>query len=200
MEGVQSAQIFFDELAKARALAKLGDMTPEELLKAKQAWQDALALTKSAEHPIEITSDAGRVIGRYSNGSQLEVISRSEKLYGGNTIKLTPDETTTVSGTLDDVNVVARRGERLPGVTQMGENQGGINILRSPKWGEIQAKYKPLLDEGKELEYWKKVTDEFWETVNKPWLDEAMARRRQLSLRVGSERREGYLRHRRDHR
>ena len=60
--------------------------------------------------------------------------------------------------------------------TIMGENQGGINILRSPKWKELQLKYKPLLENQGETAYWKAVTDEFWETVNKPWLDEAIAR------------------------
>jgi len=58
----------------------------------------------------------------------------------------------------------------------MGENPGGINILRSPKWGEIKTKHLPLLDTQGETAYWKAVTDEFWETVNKPWLDEAIAR------------------------
>jgi hypothetical protein len=81
-----------------------------------------------------------------------------------------------LTGTLDDTNAVARRGERLPGATQMGENVGGINILRSPKWGEIQATYKPLLEAGDTTGYWKAVTNEFWDTVNKPWLDEAIAR------------------------
>jgi len=83
------------------------------------------------------------------------------QLHGGNTIKLDPNATTTLTGTLDDTNAVARRGERLPGATQMGDNVGGINILRSPKWGEIQVKYKPLLDAGDTTAYWKAVTDEF---------------------------------------
>lgn len=64
----------------------------------------------------------------------------------------------------------------MPGVTAMGENAGAINILRSPKWGDIQAKYIEILNSGDELKYWKTVTDEFWETVNKPWLDDAIAR------------------------
>jgi hypothetical protein len=33
-----------------------------------------------------------------------------------------------------------------------------------------------MLDAGDTIGYWKKVTNEFWETVNKPWLDDAMAR------------------------
>ncbi len=64
----------------------------------------------------------------------------------------------------------------MPGVTVMGENTGGINILRSSKWGDIQAKHKPLLDAGDTTAYWRSVTDEFWELVNKPWLDDAIAR------------------------
>ena len=36
--------IFIEEIKKARALAKLGDMTPEELAKVKQAWEEAKVL------------------------------------------------------------------------------------------------------------------------------------------------------------
>lgn len=102
-------------------------------------------------------------------------------LYGGNKINLSSNKTTTVTGTLSDVEVVASRGRSadntLNGITLSNvANEGGINILRSPQWGVIKNKYKSLLDAGDELEYWKKVTDEFWETVNKPWLDNAIAR------------------------
>ena len=176
-EGVHSAQIFIDELRRARLLAKLDDMTPEELTKAKEAWEQALRLVKSSEKAIDIINpEGGRLIGRYANGSQLEIISRGEKLHGGNVIHLDPDATTTVTGALNDVNVVARRGDLVPGATQMGANPGGINILRSPKWGEIQAKHKAIEEAGNLNRYWQLVTDEFWETVNKPWLDEAIAR------------------------
>lgn len=36
--------IFIEEIKKARALAKLGEMTPEELAKVKQAWEEGKAL------------------------------------------------------------------------------------------------------------------------------------------------------------
>jgi hypothetical protein len=174
-EGSHSLAGFIAELKQARLAAKLGELSPEELAKAKQAWEEAEALAKSAESPVDLLDDAGEVIGRYQHGSQLEVISK-KKLYGGNAIKLDESATTTVTGTLDDTDSIARRGIKLPGATVMGENPGGINILRSPKWKEIQLKYKPLLDTQGETAYWKAVTDEFWETVNKPWLDEAIAR------------------------
>ena len=167
---------FIADLKQSRLAAKLGDLTPEELTKAKQAWEDGERLAHSAKTPVEITSESGKVIGTYSHGSQLEIISKDVKLHGGNTIKLDPDATTTLTGTLDDTNAVARRGERLPGATQMGENVGGINILRSPKWAEIQAKFRPLLDAGDTTGYWRAVTSEFWDTVNKPWLDAAISR------------------------
>jgi hypothetical protein len=175
-EGGHSLAGLIAELKQARLAAKLGELSPEELGKAKQAWEDAERLAKSATTPVEITSESGKVIGTYSHGSRLEIISKDVKLHGGNAIKLDPDATTTVTGTLDDTNAIARRGERLPGATQMGENPGGINILRSPKWGEIQAKYMPLLESDDTTGYWKAVTNEFWETVNKPWLDDAVAR------------------------
>jgi hypothetical protein len=56
-----------------------------------------------------------------------------------------------------------------------GENPGGVNILRSPEWDAIQTKHKHL-EESNPNEYWRKVTDEFWETVNKPWLESAISR------------------------
>ena len=175
-EGRHSLSTFVADIKAARISANLGELTPEELSKVKQAWEEAETIAKSAEAPVDITSESGKVIGTYQHGSQLQILSRDVKLHGGNTIKLDPDATTTITGTLDDTNAIARRGERLPGATAMGENTGGLNILRSPKWGEIQAKYKPLLDAGDTTAYWKSVTDEFWETVNKPWLDDAIAR------------------------
>jgi hypothetical protein len=174
-EGSHSLAGFIAELKQARLAAKLGELSPEELARAKQAFDEAEALAKSAESPVELLDDAGEVIGRYQHGSQLEIISK-KKLYGGNEIKLDERATTTVTGTLDDTDSIARRGVKLPGSTMMGENPGGINILRSPKWKELQLKYKPLLDSQGETVYWKTVTDEFWDTVNRPWLDEAIAR------------------------
>jgi hypothetical protein len=175
-QGGHSLSAFVAELRQARIEAKLAaELSPEELSKVKQAWGEAEALAKSSETPVDLLDDAGEVFGRYQHGSQLEVISK-KKLHGGNTIKLDENATTTVTGTLDDTDSIARRGIKLPGATVMGENPGGLNILRSPKWGEIKTKHLPLLDTQGETAYWKAVTDEFWETVNKPWLDDAIAR------------------------
>lgn len=70
---------------------------------------------------------------------------------------------------------VAVRGEHLQGVTKMGANDGGINILRSPTWSVIKNAHLDIkvTDPAR---YWEIVTDEFWNTANKPWLDEAIAR------------------------
>lgn len=177
-QGLYSAQMFIDEYRRARALLKQGELTPEELAETKRAWEQALSIARSADRPADILGESGRVIGRFSNGSHLEIIPRrrSEKLYGGNTIHLEPDATTTVTGTLEDVNKVAVRGERMPGVTVMGPNEGGINLLRSPRWQAIQEEHRGVLDSGDHLRFWRLVTDEFWEAVNKPWLDDAIAR------------------------
>jgi hypothetical protein len=175
-QGGHSLAAFVAELRQARIQARLAaELNPEELAKVKQAWEEAEALAKSAETPVDLVDEAGEIFGRYQHGSQLEVLSK-KKLHGGNTIKLDDHATTTITGTLDDTDSIARRGIKLPGATVMGENQGGINILRSPKWGEIKTKHLPLLDTQGETAYWKAVTDEFWESVNKPWLDEAIAR------------------------
>lgn len=176
-EGVSSFHQFFLELQKARKIAKIsGDMTPEEIAKAKEAWDQAVLLAKSADEPAKITSTSGKVIGEFSNGSHLTITSKKTKLHGGNTIHLDTNKTTTITGTLNDTNAVATRGQRMPGATSMGSNNGGVNILRSPEWAKIQAKHKHLLDAGEELKYWTTVTEEFWQKVNLPWLEAAIKR------------------------
>ncbi|MCB9760867.1 MAG: hypothetical protein H6739_13600 [Alphaproteobacteria bacterium] len=128
----------------------------------------------------EIRNKRGQLIGRFENGSHLEIVPGKENLFGGNLIALHPEKTTTVTGVLKDTNAVARRGlspkGKPTGITRTGSNPGAINILRSPKWSEIKQKHLPLLESGDDLLYWKTVTDEFWETVNKPWLEDAIKR------------------------
>ncbi|MBB4806831.1 hypothetical protein HNP38_002127 [Chryseobacterium defluvii] len=123
-----------------------------------------------------VNPQTGKEFGNFLRGKYLELTGSKTQIFGGNTILLEADKTTTVTGILEDVNTVARRGEVMEGITKMGMNDGGINILRSPKWGKILEKYKYLeaVDKNK---YYKKVTDEFWEKVNKPWLDEAIKRK-----------------------
>jgi hypothetical protein len=154
----------------------LSELTSEELVQVRRAWDQEKLLEASAKVPIEIR-EGDALIGRFSNGSHLEIIPRhrEDALYGGNSISLDPARTTTVTGTLGQTNAVGRRGFHTPGVTFMGENIGGLNLLRSPQWKTIQRKHQDLLKSDK-MAYWKTVTDEFWETVNKPWLDEAVQR------------------------
>jgi hypothetical protein len=97
-EGSHSLAGFIAEIKKARLAAGRGELAPEELAKAKQAWEEAEALAKSAESPVDLLDDTGEVIGRYQHGSQLEIVSK-KKMYGGNTIKLDEQATTTVTGT-----------------------------------------------------------------------------------------------------
>ncbi len=54
---VADAQKFIEELKLARVRAKLGDLTPEELAKAKQAWEEAKGL-EAAEAAIEMAEQA----------------------------------------------------------------------------------------------------------------------------------------------
>lgn len=167
--------VWLAELNAMRIQAKMAKLSGDEVEIARKAWAEAKALAESANTPVELFSDAGKLMGRFSQGNSLEIISKGTKLYGGNTIKLS-SKTTTITGTLNDVNAVAVRGSKLPGSTVMGVNEGGINILRSPKWAEIQTKHKAILDAGDTEKYWRTVTDEFWEVANKPWLEEAIKR------------------------
>lgn len=166
---------FITHVRLKRLEARLPEMTSEEMVKLREAWNQVVDLKASAKSPIDI-KEGDELIGRFSSGSQLEIIprvDREELLHGGNMIKLDPNRTTTITGTLGDTNSVAERGFLAPGVTLMGENLGGVNVLRSPQWRAIQEKHRAIQDK---ILYWKTVTDEFWETVNKPWLDEAIAR------------------------
>jgi hypothetical protein len=162
-----------------KELAKLDDAALKSFIQDFKAGDLAFRanLIKNAGY-LELIVD-GKAIGKFFKGRSLEILN-ARTLHGGNTIALSSNKTTTLTGILEDVNVVAERGVNVNltfnGITKMGENVGGINILRSPKWLEIRAKYKSILDSGDKLSYWQKVTDEFWETANKLWLDEAIAR------------------------
>ena len=176
----EGMNVAFHELSQfveyLRRTYQLSQISSEEMVQVRKAWDQAVTLGASAKTPIEIR-EGGELIGRFSSGSQLEIIPRNEreKLYAGTTIKLSPEKTTTITGTLTDTNIVAERGFFAPGTTLVGENVGGINVLRSPQWKAIQEKHHPLLAANPSL-YWKTVSDEFWETVNKPWLDDAVRR------------------------
>jgi hypothetical protein len=50
-EGVHSLEVFIEQLKKARIEAQLGEMSPEELVKAKEAWARAEALSNQAKDP-----------------------------------------------------------------------------------------------------------------------------------------------------
>ncbi len=196
-DGAQGLLLAVDSIAQIANILEDGSLSEGDKidrvvrLLAHLALTGALIVLSSQQlkkqaplEPMSIKSSTGKTIGDYQPGSQLEIISRKSKLHGGNTIALDPKRTTTVTGTLKDTNTVATRGVNadgsLNGITKMGENSGGINILRSPQWAKIQDKHKALLTAGKTTEYWQTVCDEFWETVNRPWLDAAIKRGDQL--------------------
>lgn len=192
-DGAQGLLLAVDSIAQIADILEDGSLSEGDKidrivrLLAHLALTGALIVLSSQQlkkqaplEPMSIKSSAGKTIGDYQPGSRLEIISRKSKLHGGNTIELDSNRTTTVTGTLKDTNTVATRGTNadgsLNGITKMGENSGGVNILRSPQWAKIQEKYKTLLTAGKTTEYWQAVCDEFWETVNRPWLDAAIKR------------------------
>ncbi|MGH1343724.1 MAG: hypothetical protein ACRBN8_19360 [Nannocystales bacterium] len=127
----------------------------------------------------ELRSPGDSLFGRFVRGQHLTIVSRRGALFGGNTIRLSRTKTTTIVGTLDDTNTVARRGLTpdgdINGITLMGDNPGGINILRSPRWQQLQQTHHALRQVD-EAQFWRRVTDEFFTTVNRPWLQEAIRR------------------------
>ena len=168
--------------AYARELDLLASKKYKPVNITQEEWADILIWLKKSEvigggNLVEVTLN-GKVIGKFIRGNSLEIID--DAIYGGNRISLAKNKTTTVTGTLDDVNTVAKRGVNADGtfngITNANTaNVGGINILRSPKWSEIKLKYKSVVN-GQTTYDWNKIADEFWETVNKPWLENAIAR------------------------
>jgi hypothetical protein len=167
--------------AGSKVSGKLTKLTPK--LMSPKVKQTVVAGTRSITklgRRLDVTLN-GKLIGKFFRGNSLEIIDDVASLHGGNRILLSTNKTTTITGTLDDVNVVAKRGvnadNTFNGITAANvENVGGINILRSPKWGQIKNKYKSVNAKGETIYDWNKIADEFWETVNKPWLDDAIAR------------------------
>lgn len=49
-EGVNSFQVFYLEIKKARTLAKLGEMTPQELAKLKAAWEEGMIAANQGKY------------------------------------------------------------------------------------------------------------------------------------------------------
>ncbi|BAV04392.1 hypothetical protein SAMN05421788_110119 [Filimonas lacunae] len=127
-----------------------------------------------------LTDRKGKEMGKFERGRQLIITDPAILLYGGNVIQLAPDKTTTITGTMDDVEVVALRGrtsdgKALNGITLSGEvNDGGVNILRSPRWGELKKEYGKKVGKNEWVYDWESISNKFWEEINEPWLEAAV--------------------------
>ncbi len=111
--------------------------------------------------------ELGKLVNRFFNGSGkavanlfeggFEFVAKNANFYGGNRIITTAYKTTTVIGRSSDISFV-----RATGTFTQGQNNGGLNVLSVRNFDEIVAQPNG----GKA----------FWETFNKPWLDDAIAR------------------------
>ncbi|WP_212005046.1 fibronectin type III domain-containing protein [Chitinophaga sp. HK235] len=145
---------------------------------------DKIIITRTVDEAgvTTITKSKGNKswsVGAYKRGEYLLVKpANNTELFGGNRINVANGRTVTVTGILEDVNLVADAGNRDIAKMQpnYGANPGGINILRSGKWGQIQSDLEYLKEQKGITAYWDAVTEEFWETANKPWIDAAIAR------------------------
>ncbi|KAB8152086.1 hypothetical protein EZY14_015245 [Kordia sp. TARA_039_SRF] len=114
------------------------------------------------------------IIAKFVKGAKLELVgSRFKNLFGGGIIVLHPERTVAVTGILDDMKII--KGLGLKNLWKQGSNIGGLDILSSPVWKKLKLKYKALEKTNNKL-YWKKITKDFWDEVNKPWLDDIIAR------------------------
>ncbi|MFK7749098.1 MAG: hypothetical protein AB8B65_11955 [Kordia sp.] len=114
------------------------------------------------------------IIAKFIKGNSLELVGkRFDNFFGGGLISLYPDRTVAITGILKDVSIV--KGFGFKGLWRQGNNPGGLDILSSPIWWKLKEKYK-LLEETNNKLFWKKVTQDFWDLANKPWLDDIIAR------------------------
>lgn len=114
------------------------------------------------------------IIAKFVRGTKLELVGpRFKNLFGGGIIVLHPERTVAITGVLDDVKII--KGLGLKNLWKQGSNPGGLDILSSPIWAKIKDKYKALEITNNKL-FWKKVTNDFWDQVNRPWLDDVIAR------------------------
>jgi hypothetical protein len=60
---------FLEHIRKLRVDKGLKDLSPEEIIKVREAWEQARVLKESAKAPVDIVGTSGRTIGKYSNGS-----------------------------------------------------------------------------------------------------------------------------------
>ncbi|GGG23199.1 hypothetical protein GCM10011344_24910 [Dokdonia pacifica] len=146
--------------------------------------QDKNNLTRSLDELFErvgmgvekILKVKGKAVASFTRGEIFEILIKDgRKLFGGNSIKLSRESTVVVTGTVKDVEFVktfSRKGNR---VWKTGVNIGGIDILSSKRWFEIQEKFIKIKSTNLNL-YWETVKDEFWREVNQPWLDDVIAR------------------------
>ncbi|MPS66694.1 hypothetical protein [Chryseobacterium sp.] len=119
----------------------------------------------------------GKVVAKFTRGKEFEIIEKNaiKEVYGGSKIALKPDATVAITGIVKNVNAIKYLSKNSDDIWKTGINIGGMDILSSPKWFKIQEKYLHILSDNPSL-YWKKVRDEFWETVNKPWVEDIIKR------------------------
>ncbi|CAL2102317.1 protein of unknown function [Tenacibaculum sp. 190130A14a] len=118
----------------------------------------------------------GKIIAKFTKGKELKLLGRKfRRIYGSSTIELKPNATVAITGLLKDVMRIKELGEKVPGLWKQGINIGGTDLLSSPIWFKIKETYKGIEKSDPKL-YWKNVTDDFWDQVNKPWLDEVISR------------------------
>ena len=120
---------------------------------------EALAATNPSKVAIPIFNAAKIPIANYLRGAGIEVIAKNARLWGGNLIRTVNNRTTTVLGRFKGgIEYVKATGK-----WRCGQNTGGINLLNVG-----DDAYRQVIAEGGD--------DLFWNTYNKPWLDDAINR------------------------
>lgn len=118
----------------------------------------------------------GKIVAIFTKGKSLELLGdKFIKIFGSKVINLSNKGTVAITGVLNDVSEIKYLRSQLPDLCKQGINIGGTDLLSSPVWFKITEKYKNLKSANPKL-YWKNVTEDFWNMVNKPWLDDIIKR------------------------
>ena len=123
-----------------------------------------------ATRQVVVKNLAGKTVGNWSSSKMLNVTASNAKLWGGNSVGLVANKTTTILGKTNDIDFI-----RAYGVHREGANTGSLNILcRNNEWNQIAGKYGD--PDNLDLIGLQKARMEFFNSYNKPWLQAAIDR------------------------
>ncbi|MEM6271285.1 MAG: hypothetical protein AAF998_17755 [Bacteroidota bacterium] len=132
-EGVASFQVFLREIERARAVAQLGDLQPEELARVRQAWQEGRALAGVADEAAEVGSDAVAGV-RTAVETRISAMDRFTMRYSDDEIRAIMAQGERMGFTrqqIEDLILIGSRNDKPLTALQLMDQMGFSQTLRA---------------------------------------------------------------------